>query len=111
MPIHYVADIPQMKISCMGDIELLTFPPTDETRGVAWMTMAVGELGEPGREMPPDLEKRDLQKHEGLLLGFKDVRSIDAIVDGLRLLRGQLLDRQQGDGGSLNGDTRSDVSE
>lgn len=77
-------------VSCIGDIEVLSFPPSGPDNA-AWVTLGEGELGEPGRRVT-DLEPRLLAEHEGVIIGFKDVRSIDTIMEALRTIRGQLLD-------------------
>lgn len=88
MPIKFKEH--QVKVSCMGDIEVLSFPPGGPD-GAAWLTLGEGERGEPGRTQD-DLSPRDLSQHRGVVIGFKDPRSIDVFVEALRLIRGQLVE-------------------
>lgn len=81
----------QVVVSCCGDVEVLSFSPDPD--GVAWLTFGDGEPGEPGR-LGNDLSPRVLSSHCGVLIGFQDVRSVDVLLDALRLIRGQLVDRE-----------------
>lgn len=90
MPIRF--DEHQAKVSCAGDIEVLSFPPSGPD-GAAWLTLAVGEPGEPGRPQE-DLSPRDLNEHRGVVIGFKDPRSIDVFIEALQLIRADLVDQR-----------------
>ena len=83
MPIEYGDK--QVVVSCAGDIEVLSFPCCGE-HTAAWLTLGEGESGEPGREVK-DLGPRNLQDHEGVLIGVVDVRSVDALIDQLQRIR------------------------
>lgn len=93
MPVEFRSKLQgseQVVVSCRGDVEVLSFPPDPD--GVAWLTLGDGEPGEPGRSRN-DLSPRVLSSHCGVLIGLQDVRSVDVLLDALRLIRGQLVDR------------------
>jgi hypothetical protein len=84
----------QVKVSCQGDIAVQTFGPDKDTFGIAWLLLTQGESGEPGRK----LEVQDpmmLSEQPGVVIGAKDPRSLDVLIEALDLLRCKLNEQSQ----------------
>jgi len=93
MPIEF--DERQTTISLRGDIAVMTYGPDLNTHGVAWLVLEEGPPGEPGRdtmkeECPEKMEPRMLQDIPGVLIGAKDPRSLDVLIQSLSELRDRL---------------------
>lgn len=88
-----LADLLQAKVSCMGDISVLTYGP--DSAGVGWLLLENGLPGEPGRllekECPEKMGFRKLSELPGVLIGATDPRSIDALIKNLTELRDAMI--------------------
>jgi hypothetical protein len=83
----------QVVVSCQGDIAVQPFFP-EVCDGVAWMLLAQGPPGEPGRNINGEVDEgpRLLGEQAGVLIGAKDYRSLDVLIKVLTALRDRLRD-------------------
>jgi len=81
----------QTKVSCQGDIAVQPFYP-ETSDGVAWLLLCQGPVGEPGRDINGEVDEgpRLLQQQPGVLIGAKDPKSLDVIIEALDALRRRL---------------------
>lgn len=74
-------------VSCQGDIAVNTFGPHDD---VVWLRLSQGPVGEIGRST--NEEPVDLDTCEGVLIGAKNPRSLDVLIEALTILRHKLTE-------------------
>lgn len=81
----------QVRVSCQGDLAVMPFFPTDDC-DTGWLVIhEAGEQGEPGGDLPDHLMgPRRLDQHEGVLIGARDARSLDVIIEALSAIRERL---------------------
>lgn len=84
-----------IKVSLCGDTAILTYSPSKDTHGIAWLVIEQGPMGEIGRdvtdeECPHMLEPRMLNDINGILIGAENYKSFDVVIDMLMKLRDQL---------------------
>jgi hypothetical protein len=88
----------QAKVSCEGDIAVQPFYPDENTHGIAWLLLCQGPAGEPGRDINGEVDEgpRLLQEQPGVLIGAKDPKSLDVIINALDALRRRLRGEKPG---------------
>ena len=84
----------RVKVSCMGDVEVLDFPP-EESDGCAWVLLRDGPAGVIGRDS--DTNSVDLRETPGICIGMKDAASAAVLARAFERVMIQLHDAGMGE--------------